>query len=232
MSPAQAQAKLDAERAVAFRDLENVRRFYDRPEAIETQNAIMAQLRGDSQPFGQDVQQAMFADAADAGAGQYAAAQDAYQQQAANAGVKVGGAMYNVARDVGAQTRKARRDIRSRAALENFQAKERAQGAAANYLRDKSAAQWAPVLRSTEMRERFQVTGQSPEAANPAALGMGGASGIPQGGMNAVSYNPYAPGSSGGGRTMANGQPKGGSSYGGVTKIDGMNAAPWMSGGS
>ena len=216
--------RLEEQRQLAFAELERQRAQYESPQAQELQGAIMAQLRGQNSPWGAWEQGAL-ADAADAGAGQWSTQQDLYNQQAANAGVKVGGRMAEQASRISGQGRKARRDITSTRATQEDARRERAQGAAAGFLRDKAQATWAPTQANVGLRSRFEVTGQGPFSGLGGGGGGGAASGIPQGGMDAMGGV--------GGLMMANGQmqsPQG--SFGGVSIIPGLNSGPWSAGGS
>lgn len=208
--------QLAQQRQLAFAELERQRLFYDSPEGKAMLQQAVDQAGGMNSPW-DTWQGSALADASDTAAGQYSQAQDQYNREAANAGVKVGGRMFNAARDISGQNRKARRDITSTAATQEDARRERGRMDVQNMLRDRATNAWQATQANVGLRSRFEVTGQGQYA------GMFGGSnpGLPSGTTNAL----------GGGSTGTQAQaPQ--SSYGGVTIIPGLNAAPWSSGGS
>jgi hypothetical protein len=108
----------------------------------ELQDLIMSRARGTVQPFTQPVIQGMFSQNADSAAGQYGSARDQILQQFSRSGLGGSGmelsAMLQAQSQAAGNARAGRRDISTRAAIENYGALERAQDQAARYLQEKA----------------------------------------------------------------------------------------------
>jgi len=204
-------------RRAAFGSLNS---YYDRqyganPLAQNLQGSIADQLSGANSPI--TAQRASLADAA---AGQFAREQAEMARGAANAGLGsrggVAGTALAAARSrIDAGQRQGQRDL----TISEAQRRERALAPGMQYLQQQAQADWNRTGRGVDLLSRFEMTGEGP-------FGTGGGGGglsrnLPTGRATG-GVNQYAPGAGG----------VGGSSYGGVTMIPGMNAQPWRSGGS
>lgn len=143
--------------------------FYDNPES----QALMAQLQGraagTTSPFGADVTSGMYAANADASAGRVAGEQDMIRRAFSNAGMGGSGlqaqAMIQSRRKANAATRTGRREITSRAHLENFQARERAQQQVQNFLAQKQQSMQAAQFAEASARGQQHATGDATNVA-------------------------------------------------------------------
>lgn len=161
------EAKLEAERAKLFDALNRQENSYSTAIPVELQGRIMDGVRGVDQPFTPEVVSNMIGVEADASAAGLASEQELIRQAMANRGLGGSGmqasAMVDSQRRASRRTRGASRDIRTRAQLENYQARERAQQRAAAFLAQKEAAERAARLKEADMRSRFEVTGDNAE---------------------------------------------------------------------
>lgn len=151
---------LEAERAKALSRLEDLRQFYDRPDAAQLLQQMQSQASGKDAPFTGDVVGSMLSQNADSGAGQVASDQDMIRQRMSNAGLGGSGleasAMVTSRRRAAALNRAGRREITSRAALENYQARERAMGRVQQYLAERQNAESQAGMAEVDFRSRMQ----------------------------------------------------------------------------
>lgn len=164
---------LDAQRKRLFDLLSNLRGFYDRPEGKELLDLFMSRSRGESQPFGPDVVNTQLAQNAGAGGADFGTQREAILRSFAQRGLSGGGlelsALLGQQNRVAADVRRGRREITSRAQLENFAAQERAQAAASQFLAQQAAQQTQVGLQEADYRSRFHETGQAQTEARPVA---------------------------------------------------------------
>jgi hypothetical protein len=178
--------QLEEQRRKALERLESLRTYYERPDAAQLLAQFQGRASGEQQPFDRPTLDAMYSQNADASAGMFAGERDAIRQQFANAGLGGSGletsALITSRRRAGAAARAGRRDITSRAALENYQARERAQQQVAQYLRDRQQAEQTAGLAEVDFRSQMrEVT----DGSGPAA----GTGSPTSGGFNAAANN-------------------------------------------
>ena len=205
----------------AFALLAQQRGLYGQPGAQELESSMLGQMRGQNVPFTPDVVNAQLAGLSDTVAAGSAAEADQLRRSAANRGIGGGIVEYGLTAGRG-EARKAlttgRREITSQRDLANFQAQERARSEYSNLVRDKAYNQWLANQAEVGLLSRFEQTGDAGynSLANAVQQQQIGGQGALTGGA--------------GGITSALGQSRpqaGGSSYGGVTFLDGANMQPW-----
>jgi len=143
--------------------------FYDNPES----QALLAQLQGrasgEAVPFDQQVTSGMYAANADASAGRFGGESDMIRRAFSNAGMGGSGlqaqAMIQSRRKANAATRTGRREITSRAQLENFQARERGQQQVQNFLAQKQQAMQQAQFAEAQARSQQHATGDATNVA-------------------------------------------------------------------
>lgn len=188
---------LEIQRELMFQSLNSLLGFYDRPEGQALMQQLQARASGQSQPFTPGVVNAQLANNADASAGQFNNERDLIRMAMSNAGLGGSGlemsALVNSQRQANGMTRAGRREITSRAELENFQAQERAQSQVQSYLAQKQANEAA--ARAAEVGLRAQMTMEG-DAQNTQA--QAGAYGQPTQGASGQSIVPGPSGVGGG----------------------------------
>lgn len=169
----EANDELERQRELIFSLLQDQRKFFDRPEAQQARGFITERAEGGASPFGPDVTNAMFADNADAIAAGQAGDTQAINRAFANAGLSGSGAQTSAilnsrSRAAGA-SRAGRRDITSRAALANFQARERAQQQLVGFLQAQQQAEFQAAQQEANMRSKIHATGDAQNVAQVTA---------------------------------------------------------------
>jgi len=151
---------LDEERAKILALFQMGRQAYDSPAAQTLESQIAARSSGQSRPFDQNVLAGMYSQNADSAAGGFGAERDMIRMAMANQGLSGSGmetsAILSAMRRQGQQVRTGRRDISTRAALENFGAAERAQAQGMEYLRQRAAYQQQGAFAEAGYRSTLQ----------------------------------------------------------------------------
>jgi hypothetical protein len=162
---------LEEQRRAIFEALQRQGMFYDSPDAQNLQRRIMQQVDGTDQPFTNEVRQNMLADNSDGAASGYQRNQEQINRAMANAGLVGSGlqasALMGAQMQQGMAARQGRREVNTRAQLENYSARERAQTTAMNYLAQQEQAKRQVMNSEVEQRGRMHATG---DAANVAAV--------------------------------------------------------------
>lgn len=160
---------LAQEREKIFQLLQQAQGLYNSPEASTLLAQLQGRASGEVVPFDNQVTSAMYAANADASAGRVAGEQDMIRQAFSNAGLGGSGlqaqAMVQSRRRANAATRTGRREITSRAQLENYQAKERAQQQVQNYLAQKNAQIQQAMFQEADYRAKQHATGDATNVA-------------------------------------------------------------------
>lgn len=150
------QAFVQQERQNALNLYQQDRAFYDSPDAQALQRGFMDRAMGKVQPFTPSVVQNMYGQSAAGANGSFAAERDMIRQNMANSGLGGSGAettqLLMAQRKASQQAMAGRRDITSRASLENYGALERAQQAAAAYLEQVAAQKQASAFAEAGFR--------------------------------------------------------------------------------
>lgn len=182
---------LDEQRGLAFRALNEQRGQYGDPFAQAYQTQLAQRAAGQDVPFTDQVRGLMLAQSADASAGQYAGEQQQILRAMANAGLSGSGlqasALANAQRRAARTARQGRQQINTRAELENYNARERAMEAAAQYLQQRAANNWLAAQQEVMLRSQFREVeedqagggGGGQTAASPAAGGAVSTAGVP-----------------------------------------------------
>lgn len=164
---------LEIQRELMFGSLDSLLNFYNRPEGQQLMQQLQQRASGQAQPFTPGVVNAQLANNADASAGQFNNERDMIRMAMGNAGLGGSGletsALVNSQRQANGMTRAGRREITSRAELENYQAQERAQGQVQSYLAQKQANEAA--ARAAEVGLRSQMTMEGDASATTAQAG-------------------------------------------------------------
>lgn len=162
---------LEEQRKAIFDALQRQGVFYDGADAQALQRSIMNQVSGQDQPFTDQVRQNMLADNSDASASGYQRNQEQINRAMANAGLVGSGlqasALMGAQMQQGMAARQGRREVNTRAQLENYSARERAQTTAMNYLAQQEQAKRQVMNSEVEQRSRMHATG---DAENVAAV--------------------------------------------------------------
>lgn len=160
---------LAEQRKLIFEALQRQGGFYDSPNSQGVMDAIMRQVKGEDQPFTGQVVTNMLADNADASAGGFRNNRDMIARAMANAGLTGSGleqsALMSAQMQQGRMARQGRREINTRAQLENFQARERAQTAAMNFLAQQEQAKRAVAFAEVDQRGKMHATGDATNVA-------------------------------------------------------------------
>lgn len=160
---------LEEQRKMIFDALQRQGAFYDNPNSQALMNSIMAQVSGGDQPFTDQVRQNMLADNADASAGGFNRSRDMINQAMANAGLAGSGLQASALMGAQAQqsmaARTGRREVNTRAQLENYSARERAQTQAMNFLAQQEQAKRAVTGAEVEQRSRMYAGGDAENVA-------------------------------------------------------------------
>ena len=172
---------LEEQRKAIFDALQRQGVFYDGADAQALQRSIMNQVSGQDQPFTDQVRQNMLADNSDASASGYQRNQEQINRAMANAGLVGSGlqasALMGAQMQQGMAARQGRREVNTRAQLENYSARERAQTTAMNYLAQQEQAKRQVMNSEVEQRSRMHATG---DAENVAAVTGGQGPAAPQ----------------------------------------------------
>ena len=227
------QAELDKQemqrlRAQSFGELDQEKNWWDTDQnAVEVRNSLQGQMRGQDVPFTEMVQQGMIGQSQDANAAALAQENQLIRQRMANQGLSGGGgelsAMVQSQRQTSAAQRAASRDIRTRAELENFQARERARQEVSQLMAREAAQRMQATNKAADLRSQLEINRTQENTANTeanAALLAGG--GVPTLGQRQV---PTLPAGLQGMPLTGNGQPQ--ASYGGVTYLGGSGVQPF-----
>lgn len=162
---------VEEERRLALDRLRQLAQFYERPEAAGLMQQMSQRASGADAPYTQDVTNSMYADNADASAGQVRNERGLIDRAFGNAGLSGSGlqmsARINSQRRASALARQGRRDITSRASLANYQAREQAQGQVQNYLSQIQGAQERAGMAEVDFRGQAREVSDAP--AQPAA---------------------------------------------------------------
>lgn len=161
---------MEEQRRLAFGRLDELRNFYNAdPMALQLQSSLQARMSGQDVPFSQAVRNALLAGNSDAGASQVAGDQAMIRQAMANAGLGGSGietsAILNARRAASKVTRAERRNITSRAELENFNARTAAQQQAQNYLLQKQQAMAQAGQHEVDLRSQMTNVQNEGQAA-------------------------------------------------------------------
>lgn len=152
---------------------------YGGPQAQALEQQIGARASGQSQPFDQNVLAGMLSQNADSAAGGYGSERDMIRMAMSNQGLSGSGmetsAILSAMRRQGQQVRTGRRDITTRAALENFGAAERAQAQGMEYLRQKLGYQQQGAFAEAGYRSTFQEPEQQGGQQGPQMIQAGNA---------------------------------------------------------
>lgn len=221
----QNDAKLEEQRRLAEQALARQEGLYQQGPQVELRDRILNSMRGNDAPFTPDVVNGLIAQETDASASGLASQQDLIRQAMANSGMSGSGlqasAMANAQRAASKRSRGASRDIRTRAELENYQARERAQTRASALFAQQEAAERAARMKEVDFRSRFEVTGDAGLNSLANAIGSAQNNGASPGAVLPSGYS---------GRVTGN--PQGvqgqGSSYGGVTFLNGASVDPFI----
>lgn len=161
---------LEIQRRLMFESLNSLLGFYGRPEGQALMTQMQDRAVGLNQPFTPQVVNNMLGENADATNQSYQSERELIARAMANAGLSgsglQGSANVNALRKANAATRAGRREITTRAQLENYQAQERAQMQVQSYLAQKQANEAA--ARAQEVALRAQMTMEG-DAANTTA---------------------------------------------------------------
>lgn len=165
---------LEEERAKLFGTLEELRGFYGRPPGADLMSLLMSQAKGERVPFSPDVINNQLAQNAGSGAAANRASQEAINRNFANRGLSGSGmelsALLGQQSKLSAATRAGRRDITTRAELENYYAQERAQASAQAFLKQQAELESASRLAEAGYRSQFHETSSGPKAPQGGAV--------------------------------------------------------------
>lgn len=168
---------LEEQRRLIEEAIGRVGGFYGQQQPQDLLGMFMSQARGEAVPFTDQVRQGMLGQNADAGAGQFAGNRQLVQRAMANAGLTGSGleasALMSAQRNAQQALRAGRREINTRAELENFAARERGQQAAMSFLAQQEAANRAAAAAEVSYRSQMHATGDATNVTN-AAPGPGG----------------------------------------------------------
>lgn len=160
---------LEEQRNKIFEALAKQMGFYDSADSQGLMQSIMRQVSGQDQPFTQQVVQNMLADNADASAGGYRSNQQMVNRAMANAGLTGSGleasALMSAQVKAGQAARTGRREVNTRAQLENYSARERAQTQAMNYLAQQEQAKRQVTMAEVGERGKMHATGDATNVA-------------------------------------------------------------------
>lgn len=221
---------MQALRDQSFAELRGERDWWDTdPNALEVRGSLQGQMRGQDVPFTELVQQGLIGRDSDANASALAQQQELIRQQMASAGLSGGGgqlaAQLSAQRAASAAQRSAARDIRTRAELENFQARERARQEVSQLMAREAAQRMQATNKAVDLRSQMEIIRSNEQnvgtfAQALAAMNQGG-------GSSAQGYQPIGALPTGyQGRVTGN--PVTQSSYGGVTYLpSGVSVQPF-----
>ncbi len=162
---------LEEQRKLLFEALQGSGQFYDtNPNAGALMQAIMRQVSGEDSPFTQQVVQNMLADNADAGAASYSRERQGISRAMANAGLSGSGLAANAmnmaqSRNAGA-TRAGRREVQTRAQLENYNAKVQANIQGMNFLAAQARQRQDAAFQEAGYRSQMHETGDASNMSN------------------------------------------------------------------
>lgn len=160
---------LEEQRNLIFEALKRQMGFYDSADSQGLMQSIMGMVGGQDQPFTNEVRQNMLADNADASAGGYNSNRDMIQRAMSNAGLTGSGleasALLSAQTQQGRMARQGRREVNTRAQLENYSARERAQTTAMNYLAQQETARRATTMAEVDQRGKMHATGDATNVA-------------------------------------------------------------------
>lgn len=177
---------LEEQRKAIFDALSKQGGFYDSGNSNTLMQSIMSQVQGGDQPFTDQVRQNMLADNSDASASGYNRSRDMINQAMANAGLAGSGlqasALFGAQSQQSMAARTGRREVNTRAQLENYSARERAQTQAMNFLAQQQQNAMQTTGMEVEQRGRMYAGGdannvaaatgqplpQAPQATTPA----------------------------------------------------------------
>lgn len=169
------EAELARQRELLFQSLAEGAGIFRGDLGNQAKDQLSMQLGGKDKPFTRAVKDRLFSQAADASGSAEQSEIARIRQFFANRGQTGGGgelqALVDAGRTRSASNRQARNQIQITAALENFQARERARQAAAQLLAQQAAAEAPFRLKEADARSRFEVVGDSPFTDAQGALG-------------------------------------------------------------
>lgn len=170
---------LASEREKILGIFQNDQNFYNNPAQMALQGQIMGRSSGQDSPFSRSVLESMFSQNAQGANGMFGSERDQIMQTMANSGLGGSGAQMSALTQARTraqqQMRAGRRDITSRAALENFGARERAQQQAQSFFAQRAAHQQQGALAEAGFRSQATQQDERPgtAAAGPQLLGSG-----------------------------------------------------------
>lgn len=162
---------LEEQRKLLFEALQGSGQFYDtNSNAGALMQAIMRQVSGEDSPFTQQVVQNMLADNADAGAASFSRDRQGISRAMANAGLSGSGLAANAmnmaqSRNAGA-TRAGRREVQTRAQLENYNAKIQANTQGMNFLAAQARQRQDAAFQEAGYRAQMHETGDAQNMSN------------------------------------------------------------------
>ena len=221
---------LDQGRTAAFGRLHDMRTYYEGQQQQDLLGQMQAAAAGVDVPYTQDVINSELATVSDSVAAAEASNMDLIDQNYAARGQgQSGGAMaakLTNRRKHQAEGRMGRKNVRQNASQRNTERRIQAQQQVAGQFQQAAAQQAQSNLAEVNMLMQAENV-QSDE--RQAALLAGGMANFGAGAANRQAAPMGA--LAGGGRALGNLSGGDESSYGGVTRIDGMNAQPWKAGG-
>lgn len=164
---------LEDERRKILGIFQNDQNFYNGPDQQALQSMFMGRSAGKDMPFTPNVMQAMFSQNAQGANGAFGAERDMIRQGMTNAGL--GGSGAEMSQMLRARTRAqqqvaaGRRDITSRATLENFNARERAQTQAQSFFAQRAAHQQQGAFAEAGFRSQATQQDERPGDAGAAS---------------------------------------------------------------
>lgn len=162
--------------------------FFNSPLAQGLQGQLQGRASGAQSPFSPDLIASLIAGSTDANARGVSRDSDMIRRQFANSGLAGSGleisALVNARRQATSANTQARRDITSRAQLENFQAQERAQAQVQSFLQQRLQAQQqlvesqrAQENQANQAQVNYNSQFREITPNNPSPAGFGGSQG-------------------------------------------------------
>lgn len=180
MADAASPDLLEEQRRLLFEALQKAGGFYGSdPNAQNLMGQFMGMTQpgGANGPFTPNVVNAQLATNSDSNAAAFGAQRKLVQRAMANAGLTGSGleasAIMSAQRQSQAATRTGRQAITSRADLENYQARERAQGMAMNFLQQQAQLQSNALGQEAGYRAQMHETGDATNISSNAGAASG-----------------------------------------------------------
>lgn len=199
-------ALLEQQRQLAFGRLDDVDELYQTRLADLTNQALERQIAGTDRPFGDERLNQMEARLAAQSAAADRGRRNRIREDFASRGLGGSGAQLDSElQSMGRASAQRGQNLTSlliQQAMENFQARERAQAGAQSWLANQAAGIMPAILEEARMRSRFEVTGEGPTSDVGNALNAMALNQLqgPDPASNPAAFNttlPFGPGAAG-----------------------------------